>query len=646
MGAGCCKEQLPVVHIPLPNTLPQWDKFSRENTLQCVAFLNEVRIADMHNSVDRLCGPYAVEVLSKTGKASQIVVRDIPKEVYTVYNMLKEQVKRSRSKNAPMEDVRRESALCMMNLPLLQEAGLVFMDELDPEFVSAQLEAPLEQQHVVTLCNIFEEVNTSHTGAITLAELGRWVSQNSPSITQSVFFILFTEIVATDTLHQLRCVEFVAAVDRYCILSQDQLLQHVFYGLADTTTADGEMAIDILGLMDRFPILTAGGAGDGGKMPLLKMLAKVYNQRLANPSENTAEARLVTQEDYMKIHQQHTRAFDQLFQLQQIVRRATLGHRVWNQRRRIVEKALQDQGKTRAGLLSKSFTLREVRDVSTYYSVRALDEGAEELRGGMGDSKGDEGPYDRGSPPGSSHSHRSSGSYRGGPRGGGGGPGGGPTRAKTYYGGMGDGGGAGGGAYKSPAQLSPRATADFETTLKNTYSWAAIGTAKRGAASFRDDGGRYKDRDGGDGRPPWSARDAPRDYDDDLPESYPKMNLSRSARLEEEALSRSGRLLEPEDYPPRHHSYSPDRGPPPPGMFDSRDDPRYDSRDRGYDDRDRGYDDRRGGYDRDDRGGAGGYGRGPPPMRFSPDRHDDVPSPEGSPGPFSGPDGYARDDRY
>ena len=85
------------------------------------------------------------------------------------------------------------------------------------------------------------------------------------------------------------------------------------------------MAIDILGLMDRFPILTVGGAGDAGKMPLLKTLAKEYNNRLANPADATAEARLVTQEDFNRIYQAQHRAFDHLFHLQDIIKRATLG---------------------------------------------------------------------------------------------------------------------------------------------------------------------------------------------------------------------------------------------------------------------------------------------------------------------------------
>lgn len=620
MGAACCTTANPEVPVPLPATLQQWDKFSPANAYRCVAYLNEVRIADMNkpHHQQQLCGPYAVEVVSKLGQTKAIAVTDVQKEVFEVYVMLKEQTKK-RNKNKKLEDVRRESALCMSNLHLLHHAGLVFRDELDTKFVSAQLEAPMSTEHVVELCELFEDVNRSRSGAITLEELGAWVSKHSPSITQSVFFILFTEIVATDVLHFLRCIEFIAAVDRYCILSHDQLVEHVFNGLADTTTADGEMAIDILGLMDRFPILTADGAGEGGKMPLLKTMAKVYNARLANPSDSTVEARLVTWEEFVKIHHNYSRAFEQLFELQSILRVATLGHRVWNQRRRLVEKAMMEHGATRAGVMSKQFTLREVREVNSYYSVRPLDPseigpggtlltgpggapapGAEEAKWAPGEGQGF-GPPAPGAPP-------APGPYVGGPpmngdvpvgagmpvdrwggmSGAGPGPGPGPAgaggaaamaRAATFH--MGNAGN--GMSFAKAAERVAPAGADFENAkLKTAYSWGNMGAGGGGRkADFR---GAYNDSDGSggdhrydDGRgqdgPPWSAKEqrnrdpALEDSRDGLPGAFPKLNLSQSSRLEEDQLGRSDRLLDADEAGMARRGYdsrfTDSRGPPP-----------------------------------------------------------------------------------
>ena len=186
----------------------------------CVSALNDIRIQDARMNMSRLCGPYVVQVVNKTGKSSEIVVKDIAKEVYTVYTMLKDATAKKK-KEPPLDDVRRESALCMSNLHILADGRFELTETIDPEFVSGQLEAPMPRQHIIELCNLFEEVNTSRSGAVDLSELGRWVSTSSPSITQSVFFILFTEIVQSDVLHKLRAVEFIAAIDRYCILSRD-----------------------------------------------------------------------------------------------------------------------------------------------------------------------------------------------------------------------------------------------------------------------------------------------------------------------------------------------------------------------------------------------------------------------------------------
>ena len=302
MGACGCKPVMPVVHVPLPATLGDFDRFSQENTFSCVEFLNEVRAADANNppSAQRLCGPYAVEVVAKNGKKTEVVVKDVAEEVQLVYRLLAKQKSKGK-KFKPVGDVRRESCLCVANVRILKKAPLTFTDAVDGDFINAQLPAPLMLVHINILCDTFNNINRSRSGVVGVMELTDWASRVSPSILYSTFLFAFLEVVTSERLHFANITEFVASVDRFCIMNEEQLLRTVFEILADTHNSAGSRALDITSVMNRFPVPSK----DNTKylsMPLLKALSKLYTKRLNNPA-HADEPHLLTFEDFQRLSQ-------------------------------------------------------------------------------------------------------------------------------------------------------------------------------------------------------------------------------------------------------------------------------------------------------------------------------------------------------
>ena len=272
---------MPLVHVPLPATLGEFDRFSQENTFLCVEYLNEIRLADVSNppEAQRLCGTYSVEVVAKSGKRTEVVVKDVAEEVQLVHRLLLKQ--RSKGKKfKPVGDVRRESCLCAANLRLLKKAPLTFTDSVIADFVNAQMALPFMLVHITILSDVFNKINRSRSGVIGVTELTEWASRRSPSIMYSVFMFVFAEVVTSQRLHYLNVVEMIAAVDRYCIMNEDQLLRTVFEILADTHNSIGSRALDITSVMNRFPV-PASESAQYLSMPLLKALSKLCVSALA-----------------------------------------------------------------------------------------------------------------------------------------------------------------------------------------------------------------------------------------------------------------------------------------------------------------------------------------------------------------------------
>lgn len=487
MGACGCKPVQPIVHVPLPATLGDFDRFTQQNTFMCVEYLNEMRLADLSDPPEaprRLCGSYAVEVVAKNGKKTEVVVKDVAEEVQLVHRLLlKQKTKNGRFK--PVGDVRREACLCAANVRLLQKAPLTFTDTVDADFVNHQLPAPLMAVHITILCEVFNNINRSRSGVVSVMEITEWASRLSPSIMYSAFVFCFAEVVTTQRLHHLNVMEMIAAIDRFCIMNEEQLLRTVFEILGDTHTSSGSRALDITTVMNRFPV-PASDSAQYLSMPLLKALSKLYTKRLADPELAEREPHLLTFEDFQRLSHTAAPAFSQVFSFQQLLRKETLGHKIWNRRRRQIEK-LHEDGQTVAplkGPLVKTYYLRPRRHVKSYYSVCPLDQesGDGDSEGGGG-SDSDDGGMLTGrsrSSAASAGSRRSSASRR-------------RRRQRNS--------GAGGSVYSattprsrggreryhSPAELSPEATKEFANALKASYSQR---DTRRSRGSSRGD--RYR----------------------------------------------------------------------------------------------------------------------------------------------------------
>lgn len=237
---------------------------------------------------------YQREELTPSGSVKCLTpVRGVRAEVYDV---LDDAVVGSAMRDPSQitkDSKRRASCLFMAKRRWLKDMG----DRLTMQLFFSHVptaEPALSSNIMQSMCRLFLTINVTQTGVMTLPELDYFIVRTyRKELGKSVLFSKFPTVVAGHNAYRLTVSEFIAAVDRFCIMTRTEVARFCFDALCnDVSGAKAQKGINCKRLLTAYDVLRTSRTAHDVNEPMVVAMQAVLSGAMqldAAPAINSGD---------------------------------------------------------------------------------------------------------------------------------------------------------------------------------------------------------------------------------------------------------------------------------------------------------------------------------------------------------------------